>query len=355
MEKIRLVILKNETEDDHELWLRACRERAQCVEWQEVDLTRHDWLEKIMDMKVDGLLTRPPATTNSFKRLYDERVGVLNLLCGIPVYPSLEEVLIYENKKHLSYWLSAMRIPHAKTLVFYFRDEALEYVREAKLPLVGKTNIGASGRGVKILRSKEAAIDYVKQTFSSKGASQSIGPNLNKKGLLRRAVRKIMHPAELKARLSLYRELRSDIQNQYVILQEYVPHTYEWRCVRIGDSFFAHKKIVVGEKASGTLVKGYENPPLDLLDFVREVTDRRGFLSQSVDLFETDKGQYLVNEMQCMFGQSDPYQMLVDGKPGRYRYLDDQWTFEPGDFNRHESFLLRLDHFLSILKEPKPV
>jgi hypothetical protein len=54
--------------------------------------------------------------------------------------------------------------------------------------------------------------------------------------------------------------------------------------------------------------------------------------------------------MQCIFGQSDPYQMLVNGQPGRYRRIDGNWTFEPGDFNRIESFLLRLEHFIEILK-----
>ncbi|MBK6932905.1 MAG: hypothetical protein IPH12_19360 [Saprospirales bacterium] len=68
-----------------------------------------------------------------------------------------------------------------------------------------------------------------------------------------------------------------------------------------------------------------------------------------MDLFECSDGRYLVNEMQCIFGQSDPYQMLVNGQPGRYRRIDGKWTFEPGDFNRIRSFLLRLEHFIEIL------
>ena len=113
--------------------------------------------------------------------------------------------------------------------------------------------------------------------------------------------------------------------------------------------------MVKGEKASGSLIKGYENPPFRLLDFVKEVTDKRGFLSQSVDVFEAADGRYLVNEMQCTFGQSDPYQMLVDGVPGRYRYLNDEWVFEAGDFNRYQSFLLRLEHFIDLLNSSKQV
>src|SRR5690606_33952040 len=114
------------------------------------------------------------------------------------------------------------------------------------------------------------------------------------------------------------------------------PHTFEWRCVRIGDSFFAHKKIRKDDKASGSLLKAYEQPPFDLLDFIKEITDRRNFRSQAVDLFTDENGRYLVNEMQCIFGQSDPYQMLINDQPGRYVFRNEEWHFEPGDFNRYE-------------------
>lgn len=90
---------------------------------------------------------------------------------------------------------------------------------------------------------------------------------------------------------------------------------------------------------------------MELFDFVKDVTDRAGFQSLSVDLFVDPSGNFLINEMQCIFGQSDPYQMMVDGEPGRYRFLNDRWVFEPGDFNQYLSFLLRIDHFIHILNQ----
>ena len=38
--------------------------------------------------------------------------------------------------------------------------------------------------------------------------------------------------------------------------------------LRIGDSYFAHKKIVINKKASGSLEKEYVIPPIELLNFV---------------------------------------------------------------------------------------
>jgi hypothetical protein len=349
MKKLRFAILKNEIEDDHALWLKVCEERKNLVEWEVIDLPSADWLEQTTATHFDGLLAAPPGWNNVFKAMYDERATILSAVCGIPIYPSLGEILIYENKKYLSYWLAANQIPHPKTWVFYNRQDADDFVNNAPLPLVGKANIGASGRGVRILKTRGDAVGYIRRTFSGKGPSRSIGPNLKKKGLLKRALKKLMNPAVFRAKLNQYQHQRSDVQKDFVVLQEYVPHEFEWRAVRIGESFFAHKKMKTGDKASGTLVKGYDNPPLALFDFVKKITDKHGFRSQAVDLFETADRRYLVNEMQCIFGQSGPYQMLVNGVPGRYILQNGQWQFEPGDFNRHESFLLRLDDFLNIL------
>ena len=349
MKKIRLAILKTDIDPDYKKWELACEECSDRVEWESIDIDHADWLERIEGGHFDGLLAMPPGITNAYKTMYDERVHILNTILVIPVYPSFEEIQVYENKKYLSYWLAANKVPHPVTRVFYLEKEALDFLGQTAYPVVGKTNVGASGRGISILKSKGEAIDYVKNTFSGRGPSRSVGPNLKKKGLVKRVLRKLMHPGELKSKLAEYKVQRSEVQKDYVIFQEFIPHDYEWRCVRIGDSFFAHKKMVKGEKASGSLVKGYENPPLNMLDFVEEVTDKRGFLSQSVDIFESADGRYLVNELQCTFGQSDPYQMLVDGVPGRYRRQNGAWVFEAGDFNRHHSYLLRLEHFIGIL------
>jgi hypothetical protein len=280
--------------------------------------------------------------------LYDERVRVLHRVLKIPVYPTLEEIEIYENKKYLSYWLEANAIPHPKTRVFYHEKEALDFVQSTALPLVGKISIGAGGSGVQILHTLQEAEHYIRETFSG-GVTAKTGPKWRRKGFLKRVIKKLLRPSELRNKLQAYRHLRSEVQKDFVIFQEFIPHDYEWRVVMIGDSYFAHKKIKVGEKASGSLVKGYDSPPSSLFDFVKGICEPRHFVSQAVDLFESPDGRYLINEMQCIFGQSDPYQMLIDGVPGRYRFLNGQWVFEAGDFNRLECFEARLKHFLDML------
>jgi hypothetical protein len=341
VKKIKLLILRNEQPGDHLRWVAACRKYSDQVDFEIVDLSRSDWLERVARYQPDMLLTKPGGLTSSFKQLYDERLMILSKVLGYACYPSLGEVLIYENKRYFSYWLRAYQLPHPQTDAFYFQDEAVEFVKHAVFPLVAKVNIGASGSGVQLLHNSREAIDYIVNAFKGKGAAKRSGPNLQKGGLIKRGLHYVMHPGKIAAKLQVYKARSADMQNSFVLLQEYVAHDFEWRAVRIGDSFFAHKKLKMGEKASGSLLKNYDNPPLSILDFVKEVTDRFNFYSQAVDIFETGQG-YLINEMQCIFGQSDPYQMLIDGKPGRYINKSGKWFFEEGDFNTNESYDLRL-------------
>jgi glutathione synthase/RimK-type ligase-like ATP-grasp enzyme len=340
--KIKVAILKNELPDDHLYWIRACEELSNIIEFHVVDLTLDNWLEIISHSSFDFYLAKPGAVSSRFKLLYDERVFIIEKILGLNVFPSATEIFVYENKRFLSYWLQANKIPHPITHVFYHHDEVELFLKHATYPIVGKTNIGASGSGVIILKNAQQGAKYVRDTFDGRGATQRTGPNLNKGGIFERGFNYILHPEKIKSKLNIYKIRADDLQKGFVIFQEYIQHVFEWRVVRIGNSFFAHKKLLKGDKASGSLLKGYQNPPLELFDFVKEITDKYAFYSQAVDLFETSSG-FLVNEMQCLFGQSDPYQMLVDGIPGRYRYINNCWVFEEGDFARNACYNLRLE------------
>lgn len=346
--KYKLAILTNERPDDFKLWETACKNKADQIEFQVIDLTSDNWFEQFESQDVDYLLTKPSCQTNPFKQLYDERLTVLINELNLKAFPTLEEVLIYENKRYFSFWLKANKVPHPATEVFYDQKAAIAFLSRSEFPLVAKLNIGASGHGIEVLRDKSEAEKYINQIFTS-GSTSKTGPNISKGKLLNRLFNKLMNPRQLMNRLKVYSAIAADVQKGYVIFQEYIPHEFEWRVVRIGDSFFAHKKLVKKDKASGSLLKGYENPPLDLLDFVKRITDKFNFYSQAVDIFKTEDNQYLVNEMQCIFGQSDPYQMLVDGKAGRFVHDENKWIFEEGDFCTNQCYDLRLDYVIEKL------
>jgi glutathione synthase/RimK-type ligase-like ATP-grasp enzyme len=350
VKKIKAIILRNELEDDHILWIKACEDYYDRVEYRVVNLISNKWLEEIQKKPFDILLAKPGGLTAHFKQLYDERIYILGVVLGYKIFPSPQEIFIYENKRYLASWLKTNNIPHPKTDVFYSYGEALEYIRSAVYPFVAKTNIGASGSGVIIIKSIHEAKDYIEETFRGRGAPQRTGPNRDKGDFIKRGFHYILHPSDIAKKISIYKTKASNRQKDFVIFQEYISHDFEWRVVRIGESFFAHKKLKRGEKSSGSLLKNYDNAPLDLFDLVKVITDKHGFYSQAIDIFESERG-YLVNEMQCIFGQSDPYQMLIDGIPGRYRYLNENWTFEEGDFAKNGCYDLRvsalIDYFFN--------
>lgn len=347
--KIKLAILKNEDPFDHLKWIDACKASNKNIEYKIFDLTLECWLDKINSYQPNILLLKPSGKTSLYRSLYQERLEILVTNLNYKSFPSLEELRIYENKRYFAYWVKANKLPHPETHIFYNQHEALKAIDSMKLPLVGKVNIGASGKGVQILHTKNQLKKYIKKAFSI-GIVSKTGPKLKQGELIQRAWRKFTRPKELMNRLKTYKAIAMDSQKGFIILQEFIKHDFEWRAVRIGDSYFAHKKIVSNDKASGSLIKEYGAPPKKLLDFTRLITDKYGFNSVAIDIFEPVQNQYLINEIQCIFGQSDPYQMLVDGNPGRYKYINGKWIFEEGDFSSNESYDLRLKTALKINK-----
>lgn len=346
---MKIAILKNELPNSAEKWIVSCRKFG--IDYQIIDLTCFDWHEKVLHYKPDILLLKPSGLTAPFKELYDERLKILVEEHHFFCYPSLKEVLVYENKRYLSYWLKSQKIAHPETYVFYKESEALSHCDlTISFPIVAKTNIGASGSGVMVIPTKTELVNYIKNTFSGAGENKRFGPNLKKGKIISRGIKLLLNPKRLRNRIEVYEARAKDIQKDFVLLQQFIQHEFEWRVVRIGKSFFAHKKLLLGEKTSGSLEKSYCTPPISLLNFVKSLTDQQSFDSVSIDIFEHNE-TYMVNEIQCIFGQSDGFQMKVDGEIGRYVHLNDKWQFEKGDFNTNENYDLRLAHAISKFKE----
>jgi len=350
-------ILKNEVKDDHIGWIKACENSKHKLNYDIIDITRDNWLEEILSKDFDCFLTRPPGKIAFFKQLYDERIYIINQVLGKRIYPSYEEILIYENKRMLAYWLKANNIPHPTTWIFYHKDDALQFGETCKMPIVAKTSIGASGSGVKIFGERKELIDYLDSAFSKKGVARRWGPNLRRRQKCKRIIKRLKNlPESYEYFKKKHVDATIDPQKGFVILQEYCKHAFEWRAVKIGESYFAHKKMPrAGEMTSGTSEISWDNPSEKLLDFMKMVCDKRGFLSMAIDIFEPKQGNFLVNELQCFFGSQNPHQMIINGNPGRYIHKSSKWNFEKGIFNTNNSYDLRLQDVISILDSKKKI
>lgn len=304
----------------HKHYIAACRELG--VSYRLIDLSGNDWVDRVRNSGCDAFLVWPSCNRRAWRDLFDDRLRIMEKDLGLLVYPTLNETWLYENKCRERDWMLANGILHPQTWIFYTLKEAESFARDATLPVVVKTRLGAANCGVWIVHSRRQLRKLIRKAFN--------------RGLLAR------------------NRYRSEYESGFIFIQEYLPDVREWRMVRMGDSYFGHMKGKLGEFHSGSGKVDWSPPEKKHLDLLKHVTDIGGFTSMDVDLFETQDGKLYVNELQSVFGASVSIdQSRVDGKPGRYVHNADTgtWTFEEGDFARNACCNARVQEVLKRVKD----
>lgn len=335
---MKIGILRDNNFENSVKWEKACKKFA--IDYFIVDLMRDDWLEIIRDNNPSFILSKPPGDNMQKKIIFDQKLFFLEKFGNIMVFPNFLETFIYENKAALLSFLRLNKLPHSKTYLSSDKNELVKLVDEFSYPIVAKTLIGAAGSGVVFIENKHHALDYINKAFSV-GIKRRFGPNRYTGSPRKWFIKTIKSPSYFLNKMKVYKERNSDLQKNMVLFQDYVKHDYEWRCVKIGESYFAYKKMKIGKKASGAKEFEYTTPPLELLDFVYDICEKFGFNFMAIDVFISD-GKILINEMQTLFGHKNSFLCMPYDKPGRYLRVGKEWIFEEGDFNTNESYDLRL-------------
>lgn len=312
--KIKVGIVFSKTHY-HKFWIAACRDLK--VSYRIIYLERSDWMEQLKNSKIDILLSWPDISNVETKILQDERLTFAYQEMNFEIFPTLKEILLYENKRLQNYWLENNDFPILKTKIFYSFDELKGYLIDSKFPIVFKSNLGASASGVYIVSSLKEGIeksrDFLRKGYKLKGSQGTIR------------------------------------QKGGIYVQEYRKDVKEWRMVRIGDSYFGHGKDMKGQFHSGSGKANWDIPSDKAFELLHEITERGGFKSMDVDLFEDENGNFYVNELQTVFGNSIAIEQLKkDNIPGRMlRNANGQFYFEAGDFCTNHLCNLRLQYILS--------
>lgn len=335
---MKVAILRDNHPESSEKWEIACQKEG--VEYFVINMLRGDWLDLLNSFAPTFCVSRPPGDIQQNKKVFDEKIFYIENYSPYRVFPGFLETYIYENKSSLAWFLKINNIPHPATFISSCVDESMRFVSNTDYPIVAKTLIGAAGSGVKIINSRPEAETYVRKAFSS-GIKRRFGPNKKTGSPKSWLIKGIKSPDYFFKKIKQYRERDKDVQKNLVFFQEYIPHPFEWRCVRIGNSYFAYKKLKIDNQASGSKVFDYGPPPVALLNFTKDLCDKHKFNFMAVDLFNNDGGIF-VNELQTIFGHKNPYICKVNDKFGRYLSRNNKWVFEEGDFNTNESYDLRL-------------
>lgn len=299
------------TDNECESFIAACKLLG--AEYELLDPTRSDFIDQVKRSQAAFFVSRPNHSTALQREIFLEKETVLRRYMGKRVFPTLIENEIYESKRILAYFLESNNLPHPKTFITYTRNEALEFIENCTFPQVFKSKNGAGSTGVEIVYTKKEGRELVEVLFDSHYVNKA---------------------------LSDYR----DIDYGYIYFQEYIPEVREFRVIKIGESWFGHEKAKLADQEfmSGSGVNYWTPPSLSLLNFCEAIATRFDFITMCFDVFQDNRGQYLINEMQTWFGSYNPSQMYIDGVPGRYRKNNGEWRFEEGLFNDIQSAPLRL-------------
>ncbi|MDO6499527.1 ATP-grasp domain-containing protein [Photobacterium sanguinicancri] len=304
--------------------IKACEYNSN--DYAVINLLSPNWLEEIRGY--DAYLIRPPCQYEEHKMIFDERVYFLSQVLEKKIYPSFNELYVYENKRNMATWLEYLEVPYPKTSVFALKEDALKFVENCSYPIVSKANIGSAGSAVEIIKSKKSAKRLVHKIFGYISPELALG-NI---------------PWGKKNNIPFPRLSRA--QRHYVLFQEFLDVKVEWRIIRVGNSFFGHQKLIGNNGfASGSDLVGWVEPPKVLLEMVRKMTDKMDSTSMAVDIFETNDNKYFVNELQSIFGSYKPSQMYINDIPGRYLYDDElnKYDFEEGEFCQNSCWNLRIE------------
>jgi hypothetical protein len=239
----------------------------------------------------------------------------------------------------MAYWLEINNLPHAKTNIFYKKEDALTFLKTATYPLVFKVRTGTAGRGVEFIKNERQGKRLVNKLF----------PKFH---FYARGYTKWY---QLKGKLKHFRvPFMDDKQYGFVMFQEKLDVKCEWRLLKIGDTYQGHQKLEgKNGKHSGSGLVGWVQPPNELMDFFYNICELGHFSSMDIDIFETNDGKYYINELQTMFGSFNNSQMYVNDIPGRLKRINNEWVFEEGYFNLNQSMNLRVEHFIQILESKK--
>lgn len=321
----------NSIDNSYKNYIYACDDLG--VDYEVFDFSDNRIMDKVKDREdINAYLVRPPGMIKEIHDIYMLRLYIMNKQMGKFIYPSYEELFIYENKLAFSEWLKIKNYPHLEFEVFTDYETAAHFIHSQNFPIIAKGAVGSSASTVTKLDTEKDANKYLKRIFSP--YHPNFKPIYEDKGRLPR-VKKVYY------------------QKNYAILQNFIDIKWEWRIIRIGESYFGYRKLLDGEFASGSKEKGWGPVPAELFKLIDLICDENNFYSMSMDVLESLDGEYYINELQSLFGVSRKNknaQCMVNDVPGRYVKRNDSYHFEEGDFIQHSCYLLRVKHFLKLVQ-----
>jgi len=281
-------------ERNKEKIIKALQEEK--VDYEFINLLDNDWFESFQG-QFSGYLIYPPSYPYEWMNVFFKRLYYVQHLIKDKSTPSLETISMYESKIAMHDFYKVHNIPHVTSYTFYNFQDALEYGHGCTLPVVVKEDAGSGATGVNIIKKRSELIKKIKKSFYFNNKSKRKFNIYNLKLKL--------YPFKIALDTKWNYLPFAPKRMGFIHIQKYNKVKYEWRIIRIGDSYFGHKKLEDSDGYhSGTLNKGWGPIPYEILNLVKEVSNRTHLDNANFDIFETQNGELYFNEIQAIFGTS---------------------------------------------------
>jgi len=225
-----------------------------------VDLFQPDPIDQLAGC--DGLMwwfAHLPFPRNFAKRL----MPALNHGRNLPTFPDYRTAWHFDDKVGQFYLLRAAGLPMPRTWVFWQRQDAEQFCRSARYPLVLKLAGGIISENVRMLRSMKEAERWIRRLFGA-GVTTTERPSLRKP---RRLINRLASAASVVTRGHARPSGRSDVQRGYFMVQEFLERNqYDTRAVAIGNRAWVYRRLNRPDdfRASGSGLRDPDRSKIDL-------------------------------------------------------------------------------------------
>lgn len=252
---------------------------------------------------------------------------------GVNIFPGSRELWHFDDKVAQKYLFDSMEIPCCPTTIFYDRDHAKRWARQAKFPKIFKLRCGAGSANVVMVKTAAHALQLIDKMFGTGiCAVPRLFSDLSAKAS--RHQKKRDWGATLKRlpnTLSNIREMYRSVPRErgYVYFQEFMPHNaFDTRVTVIGQRAFAFRRMVRKDdfraSGSGNIDWCMDHIDLKFIQLAFEVSAKIGVRCMAYDLIYDLDGKPVI--IECC------YKFVPDAVYACPGYWDRSLNFHPGHF-----------------------
>ena len=295
-------------------WNKACRELG--IEVVHVNIYDVDAITRIRQCDAFMWDWRVNLDKNW---LFARQLIIALEAAGVVVFPNVSTCWHYDDKVGEKYLFETLDIPAVPAWIFYNKEQALAWAKDAKFPKVFKLRGGAGSVNVRLAKDYKEARKFIKKMFG-RGYSQATGfadfstkfRKHKKKGdLWRTLVHTLPHVV---ARIFS----RKDFPNErgYVYFQDFIPNnTYDIRVVVTGSKAIAlRRNCRPGDfraSGSGEIIYDRELIPKECIRLAFDAARRMKAQSGAYDFVCDRDGKYYIVEVS--YGYSPRAYDLCEG------------------------------------------